>query len=155
PAQTEWDLDTQASTGMAPNVASESLYFARTNTDKDVYASWVAWVNDKKAPLQASASYGECENIPNTSAVSSDGLETPGDKLLKQAAIEGRTLFASTGDTGSSCPIVPAGTNGAATQVWPGLNYPSASPYAVAVGGTDLNSDGANPPQRLSETAWE
>src|SRR5204862_8335851 len=34
-------------------------------------------------------------------------------------------------------------------------NYPSASPYAVAVGGTDLNSDGANPPKRLSETAWE
>jgi pseudomonalisin len=153
-ADIEWDLDTQASTAMAPNVVSETLYFAHHNTDADVYASCVAWVHDKKGPLQASASYGECENIPGGQVVVADGLEVPGDRLLKQAAIEGRTLFASTGDTGSSCPIV-GGTNGVATQVYPALNYPAASPYVVAVGGTDLNSDGGNPPQRLTETAWE
>src|SRR5437773_1915006 len=154
-ADIEWDLDTQASTAMAPNVASETLYFAHHNTDADILASWVGWVNDKKGPLQASASYGECENIPAAQpVVGTDGLEVPGDRLLQQAAIEGRTLFASTGDPGSSCPLV-GGTNGVATQVYPALNYPAASPYVVAVGGTDLNSDGGNPPQRLSETAWE
>jgi hypothetical protein len=45
---------------MAPNVVSETLYFAHHNTDADVYASWVGWVHDKKGPLQASATYGEC-----------------------------------------------------------------------------------------------
>jgi subtilase family serine protease len=155
-ATVEWELDTQASTGMAPNVTGETLYFGHHNSDADVYASWVGWVNDRKGPSQASASYGECENIPAAEpAIGVDGLEGPGDALLKQAAIEGRTLFSSTGDTGSSCPIVPVNTNGVATQVYPGLNYPSASPYAVAVGGTVLNSDGGNPPKRFSETAWE
>jgi pseudomonalisin len=155
-ADVEWDLDTQASIGMAPDVLSETLYFAHHNSDADILASWVGWVNDKKGPLQGSASYGECENVPAAEPViGTDGLEQPGDAVLKQATIEGRTLFVSTGDTGSSCPIIPANTNGVATQVYPALNYPAASAYAVAVGGTDLNSDGGNPPQRLSETAWE
>lgn len=159
-ATVEWELDTQASTGMAPNVLGETLYFAHHNTDADVYASWVGWVNDRHGPLQASASYGECENIPQgEAAIGVDGLEGPGDKVLKQAAIEGRTLFSSTGDTGSSCPIVGVpvlgGTNGVSTQAYPALNYPSASPYAVAVGGTVLSSDGGNPPKRFSEIAWE
>jgi pseudomonalisin len=155
-ADIEWDLDTQASTAMAPNVTSETLYFAHHISDADVVASWVGWVNDKKGPLQGSASYGECENIPQAEPViGTDGLEVPGNAVLKQAAIQGRTLFASTGDTGSSCPVIPVGTNGVATQAYPALNYPAASPYAVAVGGTDLNSDGGNPAQRLTETAWE
>ncbi|HSX22451.1 MAG TPA: S53 family peptidase [Gaiellaceae bacterium] len=159
-ATIEWELDTQASTGMAPNVLGETLYFAHHNSDADVFASWVGWVNDRHGPLQASASYGECENIPQgEAAIGVDGLEGPGDKVLKQATIEGRTLFSSTGDTGSGCPIVGVpvlgSTNGVATQAYPALNYPSASPYAVAVGGTVLSSDGGNPPKRFSEVAWE
>jgi hypothetical protein len=85
-------------------------------------------VNDRNGPLQGSASFGECENIPPAQAViGTDGLEQPGDKLLQQAVAEGRTLFASTGDTGSSCPIAPASTNGVATQLYPGLEWPSPS----------------------------
>jgi subtilase family serine protease len=158
-ATIEWELDTQASTGMAPNVLGETLYFAHHNTDADILAAITAWVNDRHGPLQASASFGECENIPQgEAAIGVDGLQGPGDKVLKQAAIEGRTLFSSTGDTGGSCPIigvpVVGSTNGVASQAYPALNYPSASPYAVAVGGTVLSSDGGNPPKRFSEIAW-
>src|SRR3954453_16744377 len=39
----EWELDTQASTGMAPNVTSETLYFAHHNTGADVLAAITAW----------------------------------------------------------------------------------------------------------------
>lgn len=152
----EWELDTQASTSMAPDVTGETLYFGHHNTDADILAALTAWVNDKKGPLQASASFGECENIPATEPIiGTDGLEGPGDQELEQAVIEGRTLFSSTGDTGSSCPVVPVDTNGVSTQGYPALNYPSASPYAVAVGGTVLSSDGGNPPKRFTETAWE
>ena len=151
----EWELDTQASTGMAPDVTSEQLYFAHHNTDADIFAAITGWVNDRRAPSQASASFGECENVGNANAVLADGLEVPGDKVLEQAVIEGRTLFASTGDTGSSCPLAPVSTNGLATQGYPGLEWPSVSPWAVAVGGTDLTSDGNNPSKRFSETAWE
>jgi subtilase family serine protease len=150
----EWELDTQASTGMAPDVTSETLYFGHHNTDTDLLAAITAWVNDKKGPLQGSASFGECENVGNASAILSDGMEVPGDAVLEQAVAEGRTLFASTGDTGSSCPIL-VDTNGVATQVYPGLNWPSASPWAVAVGGTDLTGDGGTPEHRFTETAWE
>ncbi len=152
----EWELDTQASTAMAPNVLGETLYFAHHNTDADLIAALAAWVNDKGGPRQASASFGECENIPAAEpVVGVDGMEGPGDVLLKQAVIEGRTLFASSGDNGSSCTIFPANTNGLASQGYPALNYPSSSRWAVAVGGTILNSDGGNPPKRFSETAWE
>jgi subtilase family serine protease len=158
-ATVEWELDTQSSTGMAPNVKSETLYFSRHNNDTEALASFVGWVNDKTGPLQGSASFGECENVGNANAILTDGLEVPGDKILEQGVIEGRTLFSSTGDTGSSCPIIGVpvlgSTNGVATQAYPGLEWPSVSPWAVAVGGTDLTGDGNTPEKRLAETAWE
>ena len=46
-ATIEWEMDTQASTGMAPNVTSETLYFAHHNTDADILASIAGWVNDR------------------------------------------------------------------------------------------------------------
>jgi subtilase family serine protease len=150
----EWELDTQASTGMAPDVVSETLYFGHHNTDTDILAALAAWVNDRKGPLQGSASFGECENVGNANAVLADGMEVPGDKVLEQGVIEGRTLFTSTGDTGSSCPVAPESTNGVATQVYPGLEYPSVSPWAVAVGGTVLSGDGTTPEHRFAEIAW-
>lgn len=63
-AQGEWDLDTQASTDMSPNVQGEKLYFAHHNSDADILAAFTAWVGDPSGPLQGSASFGECENIP-------------------------------------------------------------------------------------------
>ena len=85
-------------------------------------------------------------------------MEVPGDKVLEQGVIEGRTLFSSTGDTGSSCSIIAVpvvgSTNGLATQAYPGLEWPSVSPWAVAVGGTVLQGDGNTPEKRLDETAW-
>ncbi|MES1247036.1 MAG: S53 family peptidase [Actinomycetota bacterium] len=150
----EWELDTQASTGMAPDVVSETLYFGHHNTDADLLAALTGWVNDRKGPLQGSASFGECENVGNASAPLADGMEIPGDKVLEQAVVEGRTLFASTGDTGSSCPILPESTNGLASQGYPGLEWPSVSPWAVAIGGTVLQGDGSTPEHRLDETAW-
>lgn len=168
--QLEWDLDTQASTGMAPDAYGVDLYFANSLYDASVETLFTAWANDPNGPKQANASFGECETNPTNPVTGplaqlpygselGDNLEPVAEQTLQQAVVEGRTLFASAGDTGSSCPaivlpVVGAG-NGAANQAVPFDNYPCASNFAVCVGGTELYSDGANPPARALEKSWE
>ena len=168
--QEEWDIDTQASTGMAPGVYNVDLYFASSLFDASVESLFTQWVNDN-VDKQANASFGECETNPTNPVTGplgqlpygtelGDNLEPVAEATLLQATTQGQTLFASSGDTGSSCPVivlpgVGAG-NGVANQVVPFDNYPCASDYAVCVGGTVLWSDGAaTNPQRALERAWE
>jgi subtilase family serine protease len=75
-----------------------------------------------------------------------------GDMILAEAAAQGQTLFASTGDTGAYCGVAGVPPNGGVGGA-PLVEYPAASPYAVAVGGTDLfsNVDGTY----LGEDAWQ
>ncbi len=154
----EWDIDTQASTGMAPKASSETLYFAKDLTDPSVLGDFAAFQGDATGPMQANASFGECEQDPTTPATGGGvgtglgGLAgtaglmfTAGSEdVLQKATIEGKTLFSSTGDTGSSCPVVFAAVigagNGVLNQGYPETNYPASSRYVTAVGGTVLYS---------------
>ena len=166
----EWELDTQASTGMAPGVKQVHLYFAQHLVDPDAEADFANWVDDQNGPKQANASFGECETTPANATLEStiptqfnnnqdqnalygtgapNALEPVADQTLRQGVLEGRTLFAATGDTGSSCPVLVLGPelgagNGVANQGVPIVNYPAASPYVVAVGGTVLYPDADN-----------
>ncbi len=172
----EWDIDTQASTGMAPDAAGLTLYFGSSLVDATVAAMLTTWANDPNGPAQADASFGECERTPLDPVllglpgdVSQDpnatvgialgnNLEPVAEQTLRQAAVEGRTLFSSSGDTGSSCPalllpVVGAG-NGLLNQVVPLTSYPASSPYAVAVGGTVLYTNQTKPTTRFLEYAW-
>ena len=167
----EWYLDTQAITGMAPNLARIDLYFAKSLFDADVYAEIARWANDPKGPAQMNASFGECETDPTNPVTGplaqqpygtelGDDLEVQlgGEQVLRQATLEGRTLFAATGDTGSGCPelaapVVGAG-NGLAIQPVPDVGYPAASDYAVAVGGTVVTVGDPPRTQRQSEVSW-
>jgi pseudomonalisin len=158
----EWQIDTQASAGMAPGNAGVTLYFAKSILDGDLNSSFVAWAHDAKGPKLASASLGECESSPlngvftgplgaldgNTSSGTGavlafgNGEQAAIDPVLRSAVLMGKTLFASTGDTGSSCPllylpVIGAG-NGLVNQGLPEQNYPAVSASAVAVGGTVL-----------------
>ena len=133
----EWDMDTQYSTGMAGTVKHLYIYAATSLTDSDLALEWSRWVTDDVAKA-ASASLGECEFFPYI-----DGSMLADDNTFLEAAAQGQTFFASTGDTGSFCPVgtavngVPAGA--------PFVNYPAASPYVVAAGGTTVlaNTDGS------------
>ena len=158
----EWEIDTQASSGMAPDNAGETLYFAKTILDGDLNNSFVRWAHDARGPKMASASLGECESSPangvftgplgpvngNTASgptaivAFGNGEQQAIDPVLRSAVLQGKTLFASTGDTGSSCPLfylplIGAG-NGVLNQGNPEQNYPAVSVSAVAVGGTVL-----------------
>lgn len=168
----EWYLDSQASTGMSPDVSQLDLYFAKSLFDSDVFADFDYWANDPNGPRQMNASFGECEQNPTNPVTGplaqlpygtefGDELEAVGDPILRQATLEGRTLFSSSGDTGSGCPelVVPvAGAgNGVAVQPVPEVNYPCASTYVVCVGGTVVSVNGSSYPQsaqRSAETSW-
>jgi subtilase family serine protease len=62
------------------------------------------------------------------------------DPIFKEMAAQGQTVFVATGDQGSST---------IASQVWP-----SDDPYVVAVGGTDLLTNGPGKTWK-SETGWK
>ena len=168
--RTEWNIDTQASSGMAPQASGMTLYFGSDLSDADVLKLIQQWTDDPNGPLQANASFGECETNP-TNPVTGGALSTLplpigeglgnnlqplSESVLKKAALYGKTLFSSTGDTGSSCPVVYAPVigagNGLLNQGVPLTNYPASSQYSVGVGGTVLYTDGAG--KRTSEYAW-
>lgn len=168
----EWYLDSQSSTGMSPDVSQLDFYFAKSLFDADVFADFDYWANDPNGPRQMNASFGECEENPTNPVTGplaqqpygtefGDELEAVGDPILRQATLEGRTLFSSAGDTGSGCPelVVPvAGAgNGVAIQPVPEVSYPCTSVYVVCVGGTVVSANGSSYPQsaqRNSETSW-
>jgi subtilase family serine protease len=160
----EWMLDTQSSTGMAPRMSELSLYTAKSLGDADIVAAFAYWAADPTGPTLMNASFGGCEAMPVTTATGAGGLvvqlgnniQTSTEKSLMQAFTEGRTLFASSGDTGSGCasiagPVIGGG-NGVLVQPVPAQNYPAVSPYVTGVGGTvlDLEKDGT----RKDEQAW-
>ena len=141
----EWTLDMTYSTGIAAKVKMLYVYNFPSLSDADMVMGYNRWVTDDVAPI-ANSSFGGCEAFPYT-----DGAMLVADEVLVQAAAQGQTMFASTGDNGGYCNNL-VDTNGAPGGA-PMVEYPAASPYAVAVGGTDLfsNPDGTY----LGETGWE
>ncbi len=141
----EWDLDTQYSSGMAQGLHRLYVYDTTSLSDSDLALEFSRWASQDVAKA-ASASLGECEIFPYV-----DGSMAIDDMIFLEAASQGQTFFASAGDTGSFCPIGPAGVNGVPAGA-PFVNYPAASPYVVGVGGTTLltNADGSY----NSEITW-
>lgn len=140
----EWDLDTQTSTGAAPNVKALDIYIATSLTDSDLARALNKFASENVAQ-SGSASLGECDVLPFL-----DGAMTIDDMIFAEAASQGQTFFASSGDTGSACAVLP--TNGVPGAGVPDTEYPASSPYVVGVGGTTLLTDSADKYQ--SEISW-
>ena len=140
----EWDLDTQTSTGMAPNAKHLYLYDATSLTDSDLSRAINTFAAQDVAQA-GSASLGECDLLAFL-----DGSMVMDDVALAQAAAQGQTFFASTGDTGSSCAV--AATNGVPGSGPADTEYPASSTYAIGVGGTTLVTDASDTYQ--NEIAW-
>ncbi|HVU74981.1 MAG TPA: S53 family peptidase [Mycobacteriales bacterium] len=146
----EWDIDSQAVNGMAPDLAELDYYFGNSLAEADMVPAFDAWANDPQGPLQGNFSVGGCESLNYIlGAVAAEG------PIYRQLATEGRTLFASTGDTGGSCMIGgPVNINGVGNTVVPQVEWPASSPYVVAVGGTVLYGTDTMPIKRNTEYAW-
>src|SRR4051812_19286166 len=132
--QDEWDLDSQYSTGFAPGATTLNVYDGPSLANDDIAMTINRWVSDNST-RQASFSAGECEELAFATGFS-DALDT----ILQQAVAQGQTLFTSSGDTGSFCPVVIA-VNGVPAGL-PGDNYPASSPGAIGVGGTTVLGPG-------------
>jgi subtilase family serine protease len=136
----EFDLDTQYSTGLAPNVTGLNVYDGASLSNDDILATINRWVSDNTT-RQASFSAGECEVLAGATGFT-DSLDT----VLAQAVAQGQTLFVSTGDTGGYC-IAVAPTNGVPAGI-PDVEYPASSTNVIGVGGTTVLGSGPN------EIAW-
>lgn len=140
----EWTLDMTYSSGIAGDLKQIYLYDTTSLTDSDIALEYNKWVTQDLAPI-GNSSFGGCEFGPYL-----DGSMVIDDEILLQGASQGQTMFVSTGDSGGFCGVgVPNGVPAGA----PFVEYPAASPYVVAVGGTDLYSNANG--SYLGETAWE
>lgn len=139
----EWDMDTQTSTAMANNVEHLYMYNVGALSDNVIVPGFNKFVAQNRARA-LSASIGGCDLGPYL-----DGSLVATDEIEVEGAMQGQTIFASSGDNGAGCmygaavgvPTVPTGTN-----------WPASSEFATAVGGTSLLVD--NNGNRVQELGW-
>jgi subtilase family serine protease len=139
----EFDMDSQVSTMVPGSVKRLYMYNIGSLVDTNI----VAGVNSFVAQNQAralSASLGGCDLTAYL-----DGAMVANDITLQEAALQGQTFFASSGDNGAGCAFV------AATGVpsgFPEANWPCSGEYTVCVGGTSLIADAKG--NRIAELGW-
>jgi kumamolisin len=132
-------LDIEVIGTMAPK-ATIDVYFAPWTGEGYLTAIEQSIHNDDYAAI--SISYGLDEDVRGTTGNPGwSMLRTNVDEAFRDAVAVGVPVFVSTGDQGSSS--VRGGVNGQEVTVYapePHASYPSSSPYAIAVGGTQLYS---------------
>jgi hypothetical protein len=104
---------------MADDVSHFYFYDSTTLTDSDLARSYNLFVTQNLARA-STASLGECEAYL-------DGSMLIDNEVFAEAAAQGQTVFASSGDTGAACAVqdtngVPAGDNGLYPEI-PRYNY--------------------------------
>ena len=128
-------LDIEDVAGLAPRVAID--VYQAPGSDKAVYDMFDDIVKADKDKV-VSASFGGCEALFKAQ---DPAYLTAVYTVMKEAAAQGQTVFASSGDSGSSScyPFNGSGT--------PDDNFPASSPDVIAVGGTTILPSGG-------ETTW-
>ncbi|MGH9127443.1 MAG: IPT/TIG domain-containing protein [Acidimicrobiales bacterium] len=99
-------------------------------------------VSDDRAAV-VSISLGLCEG---QATAGEPGLLEAEDAIFEQAAAQGQTVLAASGDNGSEDCSQASSSLGSFTSV----NDPASQPFVTGVGGTDLTALGSPP----SEVAW-
>lgn len=139
----EFDMDSQVSTMVAGVVPRLYMYNIGALLDSEVTADFATYVSQDVAKA-LSASIGGCEINSYL-----DGSELTTDVAMQEGALQGQSLFASSGDNGDACMYVAA--IGAPAGV-PGVNWPASGTFDTGVGGTSLVSDARG--NRIQELAW-
>jgi kumamolisin len=125
----EDELDIEVVNALAPKAAVK--VYEAPNSDAGEVALYAALVSDDVPVI--SSSWGEPENQENNLA--SD------DADFKEAAAQGQSVFAASGDSGAT-------DDGSTLSV----DYPASDPYVSGVGGTNLTVSSSS--TWSSETGW-
>jgi hypothetical protein len=129
----EVELDMELVLSAAPHLAALRVYEA-ANTDSGALAEWNQIVSD--AVPVVSASWGQCET-----GISSPGYANQENSIFLNAAAQGQSIFAASGDNGTN----DCGDGSRS------VDDPASQPYVTGVGGTTLT---LNSGHYGSEVVW-
>jgi subtilase family serine protease len=125
-------LDIEDVAGLAPK-ASIDVYQEPNGSAQDTYDLYSAIINSDIDQV-VSTSWGVCELDADPSLLSSEY------DLFEEANTQAQTVFAATGDSGSTDCMGDGTTN----SYTPAVNDPASQPYVVGVGGTSIGSSSEN-----------
>ena len=139
-ASVEADLDVQQAAGMAPK-AHVIVYDTPDLSDGSIVDAYVSAIEANQVDV-LNSSFGGCElfyTAAYNAGTSYVGVLSAMDDLALQAASQGITDVASSGDFGSLGCTTPGYLTGATgARFIPGVQEPADSPNVTAVGGTNL-----------------
>ncbi len=142
PGSGEAALDIETLIGLAPN--AHVLVYQGPDSNSGApgsgpYDTFSAIVNQDRARV-ITVSWGQCERALGPTSADAE------DSLFEQAAVQGQSIIAASGDNGSEdC----TGSNGV-PEPQLAVDDPASQPYVTAVGGTSLAAVGPRP----TEVVW-
>ncbi|MFE6049685.1 protease pro-enzyme activation domain-containing protein, partial [Kitasatospora sp. NPDC056446] len=142
--ETALDIDTVIGLAPSANVLVYQGPDAAKATQTDIQNTYRRIVTDNVAQV-VTTSWGVCDQVMATSDLQAE------TDIFRQAALQGQTVLAASGDDGSSgCNYLK--NAGAPTSVTNLLSTsdPASQPFVVGVGGTTLT----NTTGTISETVW-
>ncbi len=126
----ESDLDIEWSGAIAKGATIDFVYTGNAGT-LNAFDALAYAIDEKIAPI-ISVSYGACETALNGYSV---------ETQLAQAAVQGQTVLAASGDQGSTaCSGDTTDNLTTAQQFAIAVNYPASSQYVTGVGGTEISA---------------
>lgn len=132
----EVTMDIELAAALAPG--AEIVVYMAPNTEQGIYNAVSQAISGTDAlPSSISISWGE----PETGV--SEAYLASVDEVLREAAMLGVTVCASSGDEGAM--------NGS-TDGKPTVNFPASSPHVLSCGGSSAKLEDA---ESLSESAWD
>ncbi len=140
----ESDIDLEWSGAMAPG-ADIFFVYVGNNLNYSTFDALQFAIDEKVAPI-ISTSYGECEAYLTGSTLGSGAsLEPALESSFQQAAAQGQTILATSGDDGSTDCFIGSGSGNPplSEQEALAVDYPASSPYVTGVGGTEVSQANA------------
>jgi subtilase family serine protease len=130
----ESHIDLEWSGATAPGAKIFFVYTGNSANNNGVLDS-LAYAIDEQIGNIISLSYGSCEPSNTKSYIDAD------ESILKQAAADGQTIVAASGDQGSTaCNSSTYSSLGTSVERALAVNYPASSAYVTGVGGTEITS---------------
>ncbi|MGI5138381.1 MULTISPECIES: S53 family peptidase [unclassified Streptomyces] len=138
PVGVESALDIEDLIGLVPgaSIIDYQGVDASSATDQNVLDVYQKMVTDDRAQV-ISTSWGLCEAVESSATANAENT------IFAEAAAQGQSVVAASGDSGSSDCEPATGSSAAA------VDDPASQPYVTGVGGTTMNGSGSTATQAV------